>query len=234
MSLKRSLLEKTLGRFAGRWLTVSAVREVAPKFWRLDFSGMQGASYSYGDKLQLILDDGPRTYSPFAVDTKAGTMSLISYAHGATTGAKLGPKVRVGDKISVFGPRSSVALKELGVNALLVGDETSLGVARALHELRGEKARYIFEVADVAAVEKVIAHLELANAIVVEKQANDSHYAELGSLVLDTVREKMDTGLALTGKATTIQMLRSKVKNEPGGSEQRVKPYWAPGKRGLD
>ncbi|HEY4057811.1 MAG TPA: SIP domain-containing protein [Kofleriaceae bacterium] len=231
-SLKRSLLEGTLGRFAGRWLTVSAVKEIAPKFWRLDFTGMQGASYSPGDKLQLILDDGPRTYSPFGV--KGDAMSLISYAHGSSPGAQLGPTARVGTRVNGFGPRSSVALKELGADPILVGDETSLGVARALHELRGEKARYIFEVSDPAAVENVIAHLELANAVVMQRRASDAHHAELGALVLDTLREKMNSSLALTGKAATIQMLRAKVKNEPGNPEQRTKAYWAPGKRGLD
>lgn len=232
MSFKRTLLEGTLGRLAGRWLKISAVREIAPKFWRLDFTGMRGASYSPGDKLQLILDDGPRTYSPFSVNGDA--MSLIAYAHGTSPGARLGPTGKVGALISGFGPRGSVPLKELGEGAILVGDETSLGVARALHELRGDKARYIFEANDPAAMQKVIEHLELKNAVVVERRANDAHHGELGTLVLDTLREKMNSSLALTGKAATIQMLRAKVKNEPGTLEQRVKAYWAPGKRGLD
>jgi ferric-chelate reductase (NADPH) len=239
MATVKKLLGDVLGKLVFRELTVDQARSVAPGFRRLDLSGegMRGAPFEAGDKVQIMLDGDMRTYTPFAVDRARGALSFLVYSHGDSPGAAWGRRVAVGDRIRVFGPRGSLPLTGLTGPVLLFGDETSFAVARALRDARGGDVKgtaFVFEVTSKAAAAAALAHLELGDAQVVERRG-EAHLDEVELQVRRELAAQPLANLVLTGKAQSIQALRARLKAKPPTyAGQKVKPYWAVGKRGLD
>jgi hypothetical protein len=75
--------------------------------------------------------------------------------------------------------------------------------------------------------------LRLERHTLVPIAPNDQHLAEIYAAVAKLARA--DARLALTGKAQSIQALRSRLKAQPAlFGKQKTKAYWSVGKRGLD
>jgi NADPH-dependent ferric siderophore reductase len=219
---------------------VASVRDVAPQFRRVELAGddLRGLGYRAGDKVQVFLPGvGPRTYTPFGFDATRGVMQLLVYAHGESPGAVWGRRISVGERVRVFGPRSSLALEGLTGPVVLFGDETSFAVARALVEKRGSAADVglVFECDDKAAADAALADLGLAEARLVAR--GDGHLSEVEAELRAALGRSSGGAatLVLTGKATSIQAIRAAFKARPAAhAKQMTKAYWAPGKVGLD
>ena len=90
----------------------------------------------------------------------------------------------------------------------------------------------MFEVSNVAEATDALAALGLKGDLV-ERTANDAHLDEVDALL--RARDGAEGGtLVLTGKAQSIQGIRTRLRARPAFARQRSKAYWAPGKRGLD
>lgn len=237
------MLKKALGDVLGRWLfrevTIASVREVSPRFRRLLLSGdsLQKAPFTAGDKVQVILDEGARTYTPFAFNAAQGAMSLLVYLHGNSPGARWGRQAAAGQSVRIFGPRGSLPLPSLEGPVVLFGDETSLAVARALREQRGPTAplSFVFEVSNEDEAQAALEELGLTGASFAVRSRGDEHLNEIEERVRVALETHPGASLVLTGKATSIQALRSALRAHPAGhARQKVKAYWATGKRGLD
>ena len=222
-----------------RELTVVSVQEISPRFRRFELvgEGLRDASCGAGDKVQVMLGAGARTYSPFAFDPARGALSFLVYLHGGESpGAAWGRQAAAGDRVRVFGPRGSLALGSIDGPVVLVGDETSFAVARALYDLRGDQRRpaLVFEVSEPDEAERALDALGLEEAELVVRQPGDAHLAQLEASVRAELDGLTDPTLVLTGRAPAIQALRSALKREPPRAKYKTKAYWAPGKRGLD
>jgi ferric-chelate reductase (NADPH) len=227
-------VKRTLGELFGKWvlkeLEVVRVESVSEHFRRVDLGGepLKSAAFTPGDKLQLLLDDGFRTYTPYSFDAARGVFSLLFFLHGeGTPGVAFARAAKVGDKVMGFGPRGSIPLPALASPISFFGDETSFAAARALHET-GKQARYFFEVNDPVECEAVLTGLELLpKPLLLERRADDSHLAALAP--------QLEGGtLVLTGRAAAIQRIRGALRLRPKAPPQKVKAYWASGKKGLD
>lgn len=212
---------------------VERVTDVAKRFRRIDLEGdaLRGPRCAAGDKLQVMVDGDFRTYTPFAFDGAAGRLSLLAFLHESGPGARWAGAVEAGARVHVFGPRGSVPLAELPSPVVLVGDETSIAVGRALDEL-GKGGAVVFEVEDVDAARAAAEAIGLGGARFVARFDGEGHVETLWSAVKDAL--KPTGSLVLTGKAQTIQSLRSLSRRDATGLTQKNKAYWAPGKRGLD
>lgn len=236
-------VKKIVGDVFGKWLFrevgIDAIEEVAPRFRRLSLVGdsLRGAGFSAGDKVQVLLDAGFRTYTPFGFDADKGAMSFLVYSHGDTPGSTWGREAKVGDSFRIFGPRGSLPLASWDAPAVIFGDETSFAVARSLREHRGGAStiRCVFEVSDVHAAVTTVAALGLQNADLVERQPDDAHASEVATRVRAALERSGGGKLALTGKAQSIQSLQRELRaRAPSYAGQKAKAYWAPGRRGLD
>ena len=236
-------VKKIVGDVVGKWLFrelfIEAIDDVAPRFRRLSLAGpdLKGVSFSAGDKVQVLLDAGFRTYTPFAFDAESGRMSFLVFDHGDTPGSVWGRNAKVGDSFRVFGPRGSLPLASWDTPAVIFGDETSFAVARSLREHRGgvSTIRCVFEVSDMSAAATAVSALELQNADLVQRQPGDAHTGEVAARVRAALEKSAGGKLALTGKAQSIQSLQRELKAQPVSyAGQKAKAYWAPGKRGLD
>jgi len=236
MPTVKEVFGEVLGKLRIRELTVSAAREVAPRFRRIDLSGttLRGASFEPGNKLQIMLRGGTRTYSPFAFDAERGALSLLVYVHGSSPGAAWAERVSEGERVRVFGPRASLALRSLRAPVVLFGDESSFGVARALAEASATPSACVFEVSRPADSALALEHLALAQDGLVSRRDDDAHLSEVAERLRGLLARDPAASLVLTGRAAAIQRLRAALKGPSTGREQKTKAYWALGKRGLD
>ncbi|PCC67272.1 NADPH-dependent ferric siderophore reductase, contains FAD-binding and SIP domains [Nannocystis exedens] len=236
MASVKAILGDAIAKFFPEW-TIAAVRQVSPHFRRIDLTGDNlRAPHDAGDKVQVwIPGAGARTYTPFSHRPERGAVSLLVYLHGEEPGAQWGRAAAVGERVRVFGPRGSLPFATLGPAVVLFGDETSFAAARALRELRGPAAplSFVFEVTHADESEAVLAELDVGPRTLVPR--GEGHLVEVERRLRAALDRHAGADLVLCGNARSIQTLRAALKAAPAPhGRQKVKAYWAPGKRGLD
>ena len=217
-------------RFLGSWLGVRLMREAevvaATTFGAFVHVTLRSAAVpAPGDKIQVFFPEvGTRTFSPFA--SADGRFELAVFLHDGGPSSAWARALAPGRQIRFVGPQGSIALASIAGPIALFGDETSVGVARSLHDLRRGDARVVLEVGARAAVEPAVAQLGLAARLV---ERGGDHLAAIA-------RDLAAAGgtLVLTGNARSIQDLRGRLERLGSAQPQRVKSYWAEGKTGLD
>lgn len=220
--------------------SIDEARDLSPHFRRFRVTGesLRGRACAPGDKVQILIgDSGSRTFTPFAANPNAGTFDFIAYVHGDGPAAAWSRAVGVGARFRMFGPRGSLALRSLEGPVVLFGDETSFGVAKSLLDLRGpaDGVGFVFESTDRDEAVQVLGELGLGAASVVKREPDHAHADRLESQLRAALEVRPNATLVLTGHAQTIQVLRARLKAKPAPVRgQKVKAYWADGKRGLD
>jgi NADPH-dependent ferric siderophore reductase len=231
------LSKALLGLFMKR-AAIAAVEDVADGFRLVTLRGaaLEGVSWVPGRKVQVAMGSAfvARTYTPLDWDAAAGSTRILGYAHGGGPGSAWLRGLRGADGCELFGPRSSLDTGGATLPLAAFGDETSIGLAYALASTnRLDPMRCCFEVNDIRSASQVLARLGLEQATLVGKRGDDAHLSDLEAALGPTVAA--GGSFVLTGKASTIQLLRQNLRWE-GVSTGRIltKAYWAPGKRGLD
>jgi NADPH-dependent ferric siderophore reductase len=236
-------LTRTLSDLAANRLfraaEVTAVDDVATDFRVVHLGGdaLRGVTWVPGQKVQLRIEGFTnRTYTPMRWDGDAGSTSLLAYVHGEGPGSARLAELAPGDPCQFFGPRASLDLTTVDGSPLLVGDETSLGLAAAWAAAVGRPAHHAIEAQDPHAVRSVVDGLGLASVDVlhaidapgVDGRAIEEHVAEL-------VAGEPTVHLVLTGRAQTIRRVRATLK-ERGTHRGKVmvKAYWDENRSGLD
>jgi len=235
MASVRDMFGGVLAKLGVHDLAVVSTRELAPRFRLFELYGetLKGTSCAAGDKLQLMVGQGARTYSPFAFDRERGTLSVLVFVHGDAPGSAWGRGARVDDKIRVFGPRGSIGFSGLAQPIVLFGDETSFGAARALLDAKPDGSSFVFETGEPDVATAVLAQVGIEGAQLVLRRADDTHLDEVEQRLADALLCTPRASLVLTGRAPAIQRLRTGLKAR-SLSANKSKAYWAPGKRGLD
>jgi ferric-chelate reductase (NADPH) len=231
------LVEGAVLKLLTRAATVVQSELIAERFRLLTLSGsaLRGVDWQPGQKVQVQLGGWvSRTYTPLSWDPVAGSTQLLAYAHGEGPGADWARSVRVGDGCVLFGPRGSLDLNLLRAPGLLVGDETSIGLAYALRSSKsgGHGIQLLLEVSEPARVREVLQRLHLA-AELVEKRPEDAHHAQLELALTRAVQERSLETAVFSGKAGTLRAL-GKHARTLGLRKFQSRAYWAPGKKGLD
>ena len=236
MASAKALLGSVLGRFLFHDSQVTRVREVSRAFRQVDCEGpaLRGQGWTPGDKVQVYLPGlGMRTYTPLSWDEQRGATSFLVYLHGDSPGAKWGRDVKVGDAVQFFGPRRSLVLSEGAAPVVLFGDETSFAVAHAFRTAAKRDVTPVFEVSNREDCQPALRELGFEGRDV-ERQAGDAHLAQVHERLREALRAKPDATLVMTGRAQSIQALRSRLKGDGERATPKVKAYWAVGKAGLD
>lgn len=230
MASSKGILLNAFGRLFVREGTVSAVSSLGEHFRSITLSGpsLRSATWLAGDKLQVLLPSlDVRTYTPVRWDAAAGSTELLVYHHGQSPGAVWSRTVAVGDTCRFVGPQRSLRVDVDGA-AVLFGDETSFAVGRALTSARPGRLTAVFEVESRAAALPVLAELGLGDATVVERRADDQHLAEVAEALVGR------GALLLTGRAQSIQAVRTRLRALDAPRPTANKAYWSVGKTGLD
>ncbi len=202
----------------------------------LESPEFKGLHWMPGQKVQVAMGSAfvARTFTPIEWDAKAGRTRILGYAHGSGPGSAWVSDCKPGDRCDVFGPRASLDVSRVGGTRVMFGDETSIGLAYALSHLSpGIRWECLLEVNSAIHVREVLVRLGLDRAKLFERTGNDSHLEDIERRMpnLDAV----GATFILTGKAPSIQRLHRTMKaSGVPSSRLMVKPYWAPGKTGLD
>ena len=217
---------------------VTAASQLSDRFVcvELHSPAFRSASWTPGVKLQLRPRRGTwglRTYTPFDGDHQRGTVRLLAYVHGTGPAAQWFSHARTGQDCELSGPRRSIDLHPADPQILFVGDESSVGLACALHS-RTVSTTHVFEATDPAELRTVLDQLDLGDRSTVVSRT-DEHEG-----LLDAAQHASDTitppfHLVVTGDASGVHALRRHVRTW-GHQPDRIrgKAYWAGGRTGLD
>ena len=239
---RAGFFESAVQKLFMRRAHVDAVDDLNAQFRMITLSGdgLKGADWTPGDKVQIQLKLGSwvkRTYTPLHWDPIEGRTRVLVYLHGDGPGTAWARGTRAGDTCLLFGPRKSIDLRRLPPPAVLFGDETSIGLAAALHATRGDThgIELLFEFSAPSQTVQVTEALGLSKAQYCGRSDGDGRAPDLERRLLSLVDAHHPIRFALTGKSTSIQQIRQLLRTRGFSPSQfQSRAYWAPGKSGLD
>ena len=217
-----------------RELTVSRIEAISPGFISVTLTGASLDSFdtlSFDDHVKLMIESGVfglqrRDYTPRRFNRESRELTLEFALHGSGPASEWAQSARVGQPLTVGGPRGSMVIPTDYHWHLLVGDATALpAIHRRLEELPAD--------AHAIAVVKVN---DRADRRSISSQARlDLRWVEDDQELLRTLRAlnlPAGEGFAwAAGEAALMRDVRDIVLNEhrvpPGNA--RVSAYWKRG-----
>lgn len=231
-------LSKVLTRLLMKRATVITNEALADdlRLITLEGAALEGVAWQPGQKVQIAMGSAfvTRTYTPIEWNPSTGRLCFLGYTHGEGPGSHWLRNAAPGDVCDIFGPRASLDLGRLPGPLVIMGDETSIGLAyAATRQNPGRPVAACFEVAKVEAARKAATDLGLQHATLIARRQDDAHIAEMEAMLLTAA--PTGASFVLSGKAGTIQRLRHSLRQQSIPAARLIsKAYWAPGKTGLD
>lgn len=223
MSSIKGRVVRLLSGVATRRATVVAVEPIGG-FQRLLLRA-DVQPWAAGTKVQLLLPtDDMRTYTPVA--TSAG-MVLLAWGRAGGPGTRWMSQARAGDELRFVGPQRSLELA--AGPAVIVGDETSLGVAAAFAAERPGQLHAVIQTDAAADVRDAAASVGLRQVATVA--AGDT--ASTVDAVIAARSSAPGAVVAVTGRSGLVADVRDALRRA-GVQNLKTKTYWIPGKTGLD
>jgi NADPH-dependent ferric siderophore reductase len=213
--------------------TITEAEPVAARFRRLrvESEALAGVPVHPGQQVRVMVGGGLtlRTYSIWRHDP-AGAVELCVLDHPEDgPGARWARSAGVGDRVRLRKPEGTFVLRPEAAHHVFVGDETASVAFGAMLAALPEGARVSGCVQTQTAADRLpLAHGDRLNWSLREE----------GSLA-DAVRKLAPEpgGIAyVAGEARTVQQVKQALVREAGWDRRSVltKPFWAPGRRGLD
>lgn len=203
----------------------------------MESESLMRLAWSPGDRVQVNTGDWRlRTYTPLVIDTRRARMQILTFLPGHGPGSAWASSAKMNDVVKFKGPDGSIQISDLKKPILLFGDETSLGLAAGLSRHCGKRqgVQFVFEVSAQDEVRRVLENVGVDEARLAPKVDGVAIHSE----VLDRIFEYGDAlksyQVILSGRAQSIQVLRTQLRKTVPSLSITVKPYWSQGKTGLD
>jgi NADPH-dependent ferric siderophore reductase len=230
--------------------TVSEVEQVTARMRRIRLVGSRLASLASvpGQQLRVVVNDLfsretvrhmfrdlLRTYSVWDHDPQAGIIDLCVLDHGAGPGTRWSRQVTAGDEVSFSGPEGKFATRPAAYH-VFVGEETAQVAFGAMLGALPPHAC----VHGVIEVDEEADRLPLAHAEAVNWLSRHGASAERSATLINTLRSlglPPGPGHAyIAGEAKTCAAARRHFIDDRGWPARSIsaKPFWTPGKRGLE
>lgn len=219
---------------------IRGITDITPNFRLIDLEAqaLQSAQFAPGQKLMLRVDRfSARTYTPFRWDAAKGAVSILVYLHRAAPGTTWAKSIKPGDPCQFIGPKHSLDLADLRLPAIFFGDETSIALAAALHAEPKPAAniRFLFEFSSDCESRQVLDALHITDAITIPREPDDAHFLKCEAALRQAAEQITPVDFIFTGKAQTIRRLRISMRDLGIDSSRfKIRPYWSPGKVGMD
>ena len=233
-------IEAAFQKMFTRHARVVAIEPIGARFRLITLGGdaLKQVAWTPGDKLQLMFGGWmQRTYTPIEWDPVNGTTRRLAFMHSDGPAARWARDLRIGDDCTLFGPRRSIDLHAVTAPAFVFGDETTLGLAIALGDMRPALSPVTISVDMTPAddLDEVRQLLGLGHVDMHLRRADDAHFSAIEARATRFLATYPSASFVLTGKSTSIQRLRRSLRKENDkASAYQNKAYWAPGKTGLD
>ncbi len=231
---------------------IAHVEQLTPRMRRVRIAGpeLNWPSWRPGQHVRLHVGDGRaatwrslagrdalRTYSIWDRDPGAGTLDLVMLDHGGDApGATWARRARAGRPVMLSKPQGNFVTRPDAPYHLFAGDETaSVAFGAMLRALPADA--WVWGAVEAATDGD---HLRLPRAADLVHVSRDGAPAAPSGILVDAVRSLElpdEPGVAyLAGEARTIQAIRAHLVTERGWHCRNVitKPFWTPGRRGLD
>lgn len=240
--MRRTIARRLLDRLFLAGEVVEA-EQITARMRRVRIAGedLGELRWTPGQHVRLLVGAGGplggvlRTYSIWWYDPTWEAVDLIGYDHGGDSpGVAWIRNARPGQEVSFTRPEGSFVLREEAPYHLFAGEETASvafgAMVRALPA--GAGVHGVVEAGEPGD------HLDLPGGLV--KVCRGGASAARSQVLVDAVRELElpdGPGVAyLAGEARTIQAVRAHLVGERGWSrgDVRTKPFWTPGRRGMD
>ncbi|MFI6493629.1 siderophore-interacting protein [Streptomyces sp. NPDC050564] len=241
------LFDPLLGLFFVRG-RVEELEQVTPRVRRIRVGGpeIRGLSWTPGQQVRVhvkdlgapvwagMLRDVLRTYSVWSYDGEG--LELCPLDHGDGPGSRWARSLRVGDEVSFRKPEGNFCVVESAAYHLFAGEETaSVAFGAMLRGLPDEAP--VHGAVEVAGPQD---RLPLPRASELTWSFRGGATAAASASLVAAARAldlPGEPGVAyLAGEARTCQAVRDHLVKERGWPRRSVlvKPFWTPGRRGLD
>lgn len=222
-----------LDRFLLR-ATVTGVETLTPRMRRIRIAGasLRGLAWLPGQHVRVRVDTvSLRTYSVWDyTDGEHLDLCVLDHA-GQGPGARWSRRVRAGDSVALTRPQGRLVPREPAAYHLFVGDETAYAAFGAMLRALPLDAR-AHGVIDAGVPHDSASMPRLGDLRRFDRGGRDHVVDALRALHLPT-----EPGVAyVAGEARDCQAVRRHLTAERGWPRTAVivKPFWAPGRRGLD
>jgi NADPH-dependent ferric siderophore reductase len=240
-----------------RWAlhaTVERVDAITGEMRRLEIAGrdLVGGDWVPGQQVRVMfrdlthprawlavpaLPDAARTYSLWDYDAAGGRYVLMVLDHGGDgPGARWVRRVRPGDPVVISRPEGRFHARLPSPYHLFAGEETAAVCFGAIIRALPAGARVV----GALQAERSDGHVAFPGDHGLIRVARDGADVSPSPALTDAVRSLTlpdEPGTAyLAGEARTIQAIRRHLIDERGWTRAAIltKPFWTPGKRGMD
>lgn len=205
---------------------------------RLRGPKLVGFRWTSGDHIRIPIGSlfVLRTYSIWDADPDAGWLEMVHFHHGTpnSIGLEWASGLQLGQYVRVLRDPRTFKLDPNAAYHLFVGEETAAAGFGAM--LRSLPVRA--EVRGVIQANTTADHIELPrplNRIDRNGESAASSQQLIDALAAMDLPDHPGTAY-LAGEARTIQLARNHLVRERGWPRRsvRTKPFWTPGKRGMD
>ncbi|MDF3821321.1 FAD-binding oxidoreductase [Leptospira sp. 96542] len=241
MAEPTSIFKRTLKSALGFFLTttqITKIEKISEHFVLIEMTGtkLKESNWLPGGKIQVDVGDLTyRTYTPIDVNKNEGKLSMICYKRSDGKASIWINALKVGDPCEVFGPRESFDFSGIEGDAVLFGDETSFGIAKVLQNKVGNQSHLFFELTSAETGKNTLEQLGISWQNITQRSPNDVHLQKMAESILDSISKFPEANIFLTGRAKSIQQIRTYLKNSNVPTNKfKVRAYWAEGKIGLD
>lgn len=224
---------------------VHAIASLGPRWRLVTLTGpeLTGLEWTPGQHVRLQVAGGPvavdwlvgtlRTYTVWSYHDQ--TMQLAVFDHGEGPGAHWARTTQPGDELLLMKPQGTFVTNPARYH-LVAGEETALAAYAPMLRALPADAR-IFGAIEIDSPEE---RLDLRPDTPVTWSYRRGRPAAASTTLVETVRAlelPAQPGRAyLAGEARTVQMIRRHLVEERDWPRRNVltKPFWAPGRKGMD
>lgn len=240
-------IERVRHELRRRRLDVLRVERIAPLLTRVVLGGdeLQGfTSLGFDDHVKLFFparaggEPAMRDFTPRRYDPAKGELTIDFFVHEAGPAADWSREARVGDMLTVGGPKGSAVIALEGIDAhVLIGDETAIpAIARRLEELPAGTPAVVFVESGTTTP---WLDLPAATGVQVHWVAREPAGQPPASALIEALRRRgafaPRTFFWIAGESRTARALRSYLRAERGVDLAWIKAsgYWQRGAPGA-
>ncbi|MDJ1482895.1 FAD-binding oxidoreductase [Cytophagaceae bacterium YF14B1] len=226
------------GLFASKFplMTVINTEYITPFVKKICFQGdVSGMDFQIGYAIIIRVSDTEyRNYTVSYSDTEKGVVEIIVHLHGEAPGSRFMHALTTGEQIRISAPRGMKQYNPSVRQHVIIGDETSLGLAYSFLDAVKYKQHdchfYLELDKENSAVPGL---LGLDNYTVFPKNGTFQNESSVASLPVFHLDMWQDSNFVLTGNARSIQTVKRVLKQKNFRGRVLAKAYWMEGKVGL-
>ncbi len=210
--------------------TSTLVRLTGPK--------LVGFRWTPGDHVRIPIGSlfVLRTYSIWDADPGEGWLEIVHFHHGTpnSVGLEWAENLRVGQYVRIIRDPRTFKVVPTAAYHVFVGEETAAAGFGAMIRSLPASA----DVRGVIQADTVADHIELPRPLLrIERNGEPAASSQQLADAVGALELPDQPGVAyLAGEARTLQLVRAHLVRERGWPRRNVvtKPFWTPGRRGMD